>query len=598
MEEGEISPLPSITSGLFAIFRNWRATCQTNCVPHEILRESTGKSVRDIPGSLIDWDRPRPRKPRRTLWLIAGILAALTAAIIVGVIVGGSILRKRFEPYIREQAVIYLQKRFDSKVELASLYVRIPPSSPAHALLTRGRGTLARVDGSGLIVRWKGRTDVPPVLAVRKFTFYVDLGAVFDSPKVVSQVVLDGMKITIPPKEDSGLAQTQGRAADANSESMAANVDIREMVAHNSEVVVMPKIRSKMPLLFDIAYLRLDTAGRGLPMKYDAVLTNPKPAGLIHSNGNFGPWSTAEPGDTPLSGNYSFDHGDLGSFSAISGILNSTGDFAGSISAITAKGRAFVPDFRLKSAGHPVPLSANFEVLVDGGNGNTILKPVRAKLGNTQFTTSGGVIKRNGDLQRSIALDVTMPAGNLTDLLRLAMRDAPLMEGQIALRSRIVIPPLTRQVKDKLILDGQLRISSGKFLRSAIQSKIDSLSRRGQGEPGNEEISQVFSRMMGDFRMENQSITFRSLTFATPGAGVNLTGTYNLADDTMDFHGSLGLDARVSQTMKGWKRWALKPVDPFFAKNGVGTFLRIRIDGSSKSPHFGLDHRKQEGSKE
>jgi len=539
--------------------------------------------------SLIDWDRPRPTKPRRTAWLIAGIFGVLTAAIVVGVIVGGSILRKRFEPYIREQAVLYLEKRFDSKVELASLHVQIPPLSPVHVLLTRGRGTLARVDGSGLVVRWKGRSDVPPVLAVRKFSFYVDLGAVFNSPKVVSQVALDGMKMTIPPKEENG---------SDDSGSKALDVDIREMVARDSELVVMPKIRSKMPLIFDIAYLRLDTAGRGLPLKYDAVLTNPKPAGLIHSRGNFGPWSAAEPGDTPLSGSYSFDHADLGAFSAIAGILSSTGDFAGSLSAITAKGKAFVPDFRLKSAGHPVPLSANFEVLVDGGNGNTILKPVRAKLGNTQFTTSGGVIRQNGDTQRSIALDVTMPAGKLTDILRLAMKDPPLMEGQIALQTKIIIPPLTRHVKDKLVLDGRFSISSGKFLSSQIQSKIDSLSRRGQGQPGNEEISQVFSQMMGDFRMENQTITFRSLRFATPGAGVELTGTYNLAEDTMDFHGSLGLQARVSQTMKGWKRWALKPVDPFFAKNGVGTYLRIRIDGSSKSPNFGLDHRKPEDSKE
>jgi hypothetical protein len=94
--------------------------------------------------------------------------------------------------------------------------------------------------------------------------------------------------------------------------------------------------------------------------------------------------------------------------------------------------------------------------------------------------------------------------------------------------------------------------------------------------------------------MENQTIAFRSLTFDTPGAAVKLAGTYNLAEDTMDFRGSLGLQAKVSQTMTGWKRWALKPADPFFAKNGVGTFLRIKVDGNSKSPNFGLDHSKPE----
>jgi hypothetical protein len=41
--------------------------------------------------------------------------------------------------------------------------------------------------------------------------------------------------------------------------------------------------------------------------------------------------------------------------------------------------------------------------------------------------------------------------------------------------------------------------------------------------------------------------------------------------------------------MTGWKRWVLKPVDPLFAKNGAGTFLHIKVEGSSQSPKFGLD---------
>lgn len=45
--------------------------------------------------------------------------------------------------------------------------------------------------------------------------------------------------------------------------------------------------------------------------------------------------------------------------------------------------------------------------------------------------------------------------------------------------------------------------------------------------------------------------------------------------------------------MSGWKRWAFKPVDPFFSKDGVGTFLRIKIEGSAKEPKFGLDLGKK-----
>jgi hypothetical protein len=96
--------------------------------------------------------------------------------------------------------------------------------------------------------------------------------------------------------------------------------------------------------------------------------------------------------------------------------------------------------------------------------------------------------------------------------------------------------------------------------------------------------------MKGSFRMENQVMTFRSLSFDVPGAGVLIAGKYDLGRDVVDFRGSLALDARISQTMTGWKHWVLKPVDPFFAKHGAGTFLHIQVEGSSSQPKFGLGH--------
>jgi hypothetical protein len=83
-----------------------------------------------------------------------------------------------------------------------------------------------------------------------------------------------------------------------------------------------------------------------------------------------------------------------------------------------------------------------------------------------------------------------------------------------------------------------------------------------------------------------------------PGAGVDLSGNYNLDADEIDFHGSLKLKAKVSETMTGWKRWALKPVDPFFSKQGNGTLLRIQVVGTSKEPKFGRDRQKQKPDEE
>src|SRR6185436_6297010 len=108
------------------------------------------------------------------------------------------------------------------------------------------------------------------------------------------------------------------------------------------------------------------------------------------------------------------------------------------------------------------------------------------------------------DSHRTISLLVDMPRGNLPDLLKLAMKGESFMEGHIALRTKIDIPPLSGKVKEKLRLDGQFEITQGKFLRSKIQDQIDTLSRRGQGQPKNMEIDEVVLGMAGTFKMEDQ----------------------------------------------------------------------------------------------
>jgi len=525
---------------------------------------------------------------RQKKWLTAGILMV---AVVVGAIVTAAlILARRVQPYIRDQAIQYLRERFNSDVELARLEVHVPPALPFHLLFHRGRGAVAQVEGADLALRLRGREDTPPILAIKHFTFEVDLGELLDTPKTVNRVTLDGLEIQIPPKGERPSLASQQSPKDTRSLNPGSHrVVIEEVLIRNARLMILPRDRTKVPLLFDIQDLRLQSAGKDVAMKYTAVLTNPKPPGEIHSTGIFGPWAADEPGDTPLKGDYLFENADLGIFNGIAGILRSTGKFEGTLSSITARGEASVPDFRLKRAGNPVPLTTHFEVLVDGTNGNTELKPVTATLGSSHFTTTGIVIKYHGDTRKTISLTASMPAANLRDVLLLAMKGSPFMSGTLRLNTKISIPPLEQSVQEKLLLDGSFAITNGKFLRSSIQKKIDALSRRGQGKTGNEEFDQAVNRMSGDFKMADQSIAFRSLAFAIPGAAVNIGGSVDMDGGMLDFHGALMLDAKISETQSGWKRWVLKPVDPFFSKRGAGTFLHIKIVGSTQDPQFGLD---------
>jgi hypothetical protein len=536
---------------------------------------------------------------RRTKKWLAGIGAAV-AVMLVAMSVTGYVLARRIEPFIREQVIAYLHDRFDSEVEIAALRVRMRRAALVETLLNRGHGLIATVEGDGVQLRHKGRRDLPPMFAMKQFRFDVELRTLLDKTRVLHLVTVDGMEINVPPKGQrpdlaSGTGQDTSSPQDAAADT-SSNVLFEEVIITNATLTILPNNSKKFPLRFDIHRVRLESAGQHVAMKYEAALTNAKPRGEVQSRGTLGPWVADEPGDSHLSGVYNFANADLGVFSGIGGTLESSGQFEGTLSSVNVKGEATVPNFRLKQVGNPVRLQTRFQVRVDGTSGDTILQPVNGSLGGTSFRTSGGIIRHESDLRRTISLNVSMPSGNIQDLLSLAMKGTPFIRGKIALNTKIDIPPLTGSVREKLLLDGQFQLSQARFLKSTVQDQIDTLSRRGRGQPGNTDISGVVSLMAGKFTLANEMITFQSLSFAVPGSGVDLAGTYDLDRDALDFHGTLRLQAKVSETMTGWKRWVLKPIDPFFSKQGAGTLLRIQVVGTSKDPKFGRDRGKTTGT--
>src|SRR5687767_1911043 len=131
---------------------------------------------------------------RKKVWLSA--LGGFFLVFAGGVWWGASAASKRFEPFIREQAVAYLRNRFGTEVELDSLRVRAPKLS-WNLLRTRGRGTRVRVEGDGLKLPFTKSSSLPPLFAVRKFAFEVDLGNLQDQHKRVPLVTLEGMDINL-----------------------------------------------------------------------------------------------------------------------------------------------------------------------------------------------------------------------------------------------------------------------------------------------------------------------------------------------------------------------------------------------------------------
>jgi hypothetical protein len=171
------------------------------------------------------------------------------------------------------------------------------------------------------------------------------------------------------------------------------------------------------------------------------------------------------------------------------------------------------------------------------------------------------------------------------------------MTGGATLTAKIVIPEANEDVIERLQLDGQFGLAKVHFTNSGVQSKIDALSRRGQGKPQDLDVTNELSNLRGRFKMNRAKVAFSDLTFDVEGASVALGGVYNIDGGQLDFRGKLRMHAKLSQTMTGWKSVVLKPFDQFFKGPHGGSEIPIKITGTRQNPSFGPDFHDPQNKK-
>jgi AsmA-like C-terminal region len=508
----------------------------------------------------------------RRLLIIVGITAAVL--VVLGLIAVGPLL----SPTLNEKVTTVLAERFESTADLRDLDVSVFPEP--------------RVWGGGLRLQHRGRTDLPPLIALEQFDARATYWGLLRRPRRLEAIGVRGLRLHIPPKSAGRPIVPAGdeKLPERDAERAGTPVVIGRITSENAVLEIAHKEQGKPPTTFRIARLTLESVALDRPMRFSATLRNPKPPGAIDTHGEFGPWRGDEPATTPVRGEYVFKKADLGVFKGIAGTLGSRGTYAGILERIAVKGETTTPDFTLTSAGHPVSLTTKFDAIVDGTNGNTLLKPVRASFLKTSVVADGGVVRTEDKRGRDIVLDVKIAPARIEDLLQLTVKATrPLMTGPITADAKLRIPAGEEDVVDKLELDGSFHIASATFTDVDVQRSLAKLSQRGRGVHDAEAGESVASDLGGKFRMRKGVITFSSLTFAIPGASVELRGSYALRTEALDFRGRLRLQARLSETQTGFKARLLKIFDPLFKRHGAGAEIPIKISGARNKPKFGLD---------
>jgi hypothetical protein len=568
--------------------------------------------------------KPKRRNSRRNRWLLwIGAVVVLLVAAVGGTV---AILLHRAEPLLRASVIDALEKKFQSRVELDDLRVSI-----LDGFWVEGRGLriwlpaepVAETATPAQEPIWRSE----PWVVVNKFRFHTGWRILPTKPIEISVAHIEGVRILLPPKEDrphwnvsSGsnagdtLANPQSPQTNPQTEPSAGSslfklprIEVRKIECVDAQLVMernpQPEKPTRIPLDFELRKIILTPDSTTGKFAFTVDMINAKPIGDIHSTGNLGPWVAGDPGELPVEGDYRFDHADLGTIKGIAGILSSTGHYTGTLRRIEADGDTRTPDFRLERAGKEagLPLQTHFHAIVDGTSGNTSLQPVDAILGHTHFVAQGQVVRASDLIEgahgHDIQLRVTEDRGHIEDILHIAAdAQPPFMTGNLTFQTSFHLPPNTSNasisVLDRLLLDGEFHLSDSRFNSSKMQGKIEQLSLRGQGKPGELKTTDpmdVLSDVHGHFKLGNGILQLPDLEYEVPGAKILAHGTYGLQGGTLSFEGDAKMDASLSQMVGGWKGFLLKPADRYLRKNGAGTDVPIHVSGSRKNPEFGIE---------
>ena len=187
-----------------------------------------------------------------------------------------------------------------------------------------------------------------------------------------------------------------------------------------------------------------------------------------------------------------------------------------------------------------------------------------------------------------VTLDMASNEGRIQDLMLLFIKAkrSPIA-GPVHFKAKVMVPPGHGPFIEKVNFDGDFGINDALF-KPKLQAGVNKLSERASGEKEEENPEDVISDLKGHVILKNGIATFSNVTFSVPGALAHLHGTFNLLNEEINLHGTLDMQAKLSQTTKGVKSFLLKALDPFFKKKHAGAVVPIKITGTYGHPSYGL----------
>src|SRR5208283_1097912 len=155
-------------------------------------------------------------KSHHILTIVLAVLAGLGAGLLLVLFW----LNYRMGPTVLARVEKVVADRFDSDVKLDKLDIQLLPSP--------------HIEGHGMTVRYRHRTDVPPLITIRRFTADADFATMIGAANhVVRNVTLEGLVIQVPSgfKKDNSAGAAASPLSSRQDSPNHFPFEIAELVA-------------------------------------------------------------------------------------------------------------------------------------------------------------------------------------------------------------------------------------------------------------------------------------------------------------------------------------------------------------------------------
>lgn len=429
----------------------------------------------------------------------------------------------------------------------------------------------------GLTLRRNSAPDLPPVGSAEHLRVegrWIDLLLLH---KRVKLVYVEGLHVVIPPT--GSRANKEDFPPGSSTDFAGPTTVVEELSIHNAELDLLRSEDGRYS--FPIAHLVIRNLRRGEAISYDLDMQNAQPTGRIRAHGSFGPLTPNALGSTPVFGEFAFAPVNLADVHGISGTLSATGSFRGTLEDIETSAESTTPDFAVGS-GRRTPVSTRVSVMVNGLNGDVLLRAVDVETGKTRIHAHGNIVGS----PKVTRLELSVAEGRAEDLLRPFVHGKVPVTGAVRLHSHASIAAASgkRSFFERLRMDGGFDIPAELLTNRPTERKLTAFSLRA--EKGSSPVDDpagdygVLSGLRGAVAVRNGIASTDRLTFLVPGAKINLRGSYDLRNQKAHLLGDLHMQTDVSHVTTGWKSLLLKPLAPLFKKDGAGAVVPIAITGS------------------